>query len=81
MYSNVPLTLTVSAPAIIGAATVGLITILMSADIPARKAANTPVMECIRQTNEVKVESKTGKTSKQAQRIYGLEGTLVLKNF
>ncbi|MBU5675258.1 FtsX-like permease family protein [Alkaliphilus sp. MSJ-5] len=81
LYSNVPLTLTVSIPAIVGAAAVSMVTILISAYIPARKAASTPVMESIRQTNEVKVESKAVKTSKLAQRIYGLEGTLALKNF
>lgn len=81
MYSNVPLTLTVSSPAIVVAAAVSMVTILVSAYIPARKAASTPVLESIRQTNEVKVESKAVKTSKLAQRIYGLEGTLALKNF
>lgn len=81
LNSKVPLTVTLSLPAIIAAAAVSMITILISADIPARKAANTPVMECIRQTNEVKVEAKAIKTSKLAQRIYGLEGTLALKNF
>lgn len=81
MYSNVPLTLTVSAPAIVVAVTVSMVTILISAYLPARKAANTPVMECIRQTNEVKVEAKAVKISKPVQRIYGLEGTLALKNF
>lgn len=81
MYSNVPLTLTVSIPVIVVAAAVSMVTILISAYIPARKAASTPVMESIRQTNEVKVESKAVKTSKLAQRIYGLEGTLALKNF
>lgn len=81
LYASVPLALTVSAPAIVVAAVVSMITILISAYIPARKAASTPVMECIRQTNEVKVESKAVKTSKLAQRIYGLEGTLALKNF
>lgn len=80
-YSNVSFTLTVSVPAIVGAAAVSMVTILISAYIPARKAASTPVMESIRQTNEVKVESKVVKTSKLAQRIYGLEGTLALKNF
>ncbi|WP_454055035.1 ABC transporter permease [Clostridium sp. Marseille-Q7071] len=79
--STVPLTLSVSVPAIVAAAVVSLVTILISAYIPARKAANTPVMESIRQTNEVKVESKAVKTSKLAQRICGLEGTLALKNF
>ncbi|MBU3092854.1 ABC transporter permease [Clostridium sp. CF011] len=81
LYSNVHFTLTVSVPAIVGAAAVSIVTILISAYIPARKAASTPVMESIRQTNEVKVESKAVKTSKLAQRIYGLEGTLALKNF
>nr|WP_320024172.1 FtsX-like permease family protein [uncultured Acetobacterium sp.] len=81
MYSNVPLTLTVSIPVIVVAAAVSMVTILISAYIPARKAANTPVMESIRQTNTIKVESKAVKTSKLAQRLYGLEGTLALKNF
>ena len=81
LKSTVPLTLSVSVPAIIAAAAVSLVTILISAYIPARKAANTPVMESIRQTNEVKIESNAVKTSKFAQRIYGLEGTLALKNF
>ncbi|OAA90996.1 ABC transporter permease [Clostridium coskatii] len=81
LFANVPLTLTVSAPAIIAAVVTSMITILISADIPARKAANMPVMECIRQTNDVKVESKAVKTSKLVERIYGLEGTLALKNF
>lgn len=81
VYGSVPLTLKVSIPAIAVAAAVSLVTILISAYIPARKAANTPVMESIRQTNEVKTESKALKTSKLSQRIYGLEGTLALKNF
>lgn len=81
LYTNVPLTLNVSVFAIVGAATVSIITILISAYIPARKSANTPVMECIRQTNEVKVESKVVRTSKLTQSIYGLEGILALKNF
>lgn len=81
LYSNVPLTLTVSIPAIVVAAAVSMVTILISAYIPAKKAASTPVLESIRQTNEVKVEFKDVKASKLAQRIYGLEGTLALKNF
>lgn len=79
--SKVPLTLSLSAPALAAAAVVSFITILISAYIPARKAAATPVMECIRQTNEIKTETKAVKTSKLSQRIYGFEGTLALKNF
>lgn len=81
LYDNVPLALTISIPVILAAAFISLITILISAYIPARKAARTPVMECIRQTNEVKLESKSVKTSRITSRIYGLEGTLALKNF
>jgi putative ABC transport system permease protein len=81
LYSTVPLSLWVSLPAIAAAAVVSLITILISAYIPARKAANTPIVESIRQTNEIKTEAKAVKTTLFAQRIYGLEGTLALKNF
>lgn len=81
LYADVPLTLTISIPVLLLAAFISLITILISAYLPARKAAATPVMECIRQTNEIKVESKTIKTSKLAERIYGIEGMLALKNF
>lgn len=81
LYSTVPLTLSVSPLAIMVAVVVSLITILISAYIPAKKAANTPIMESIRQTNEVKTEAKEVKTSKLSQRIYGLEGALALKNF
>ena len=81
MYDNVLLTLVVSVPALVAASVISFITILISAYIPAKKAVSTPVMECIRQTNEVKVEAKAIKTSKLTERLYGLEETLALKNF
>lgn len=81
MYDTVPLTLCISLPAICAAAVISMITILISAYIPARKAARTPVMECICQTNEIKVEPGAVKTSKFVGNLCGLEGTLALKNF
>ncbi len=81
MYDNVPLTLVVSVPALIAAVVISMITILISAYIPAKKAAGMPVMECIRQTNEIKVEAGAIRTSKLAKRLYGLEEILALKNF
>jgi putative ABC transport system permease protein len=81
LYCNVPLRLVFSLPVLLAAAAVSLVTILISAWLPARKAVRTPVMECIRQTGEIKVETKAVKTSAFAQRLYGLEGTLALKNF
>lgn len=81
MYSNVPLTLVVSVPALVAAAVISMITILISAYIPAKKAAGTPVMVCIRKTNEVKVDAQSIRTSKLTERLYGLEEILALKNF
>lgn len=81
LYDNVQLTLKVSVPALVAAAVISLATILISAYIPARKAAAMPVMECIRQTNEVKVEARAIKTSRFMRRVYGLEGMLAIKNF
>ena len=81
MYSDVALTLRLSAPALIGAAVVSLVTILISAYLPAKKAASMPVMECIRQTNEIKVDAKSMRPSRLARRFLGLEETLALKNF
>ena len=80
-YTGVSLTMDISALAIIGGAAISMITILISAYIPARKAAKTPVMDCIRQTNEIKVEAKAVRISRMTRRICGLEGTLALKNF
>lgn len=81
MYDSTSLELVVSAPAIAAAAAVSLITILISAYLPAKKAASVSVMECIRQTNEVRAEAGDMRTPEFVQRIYGLEGTLALKNF
>ncbi len=81
LYDNVPLTLVVSVPVLAAAAVISMITILISAYLPAKKAAGMPVMECIRQTNEIKVEAGTIRISKLAKRFSGLEEILALKNF
>src|SRR5699024_3265318 len=49
--------------------------------LPARKAAATPVLDCIRQGGEVQVQAKTVRTGPLVGRLCGLEGTLALKNF
>lgn len=79
--SGVPMELAVSVSALTGAAAVSLVTILISAWIPARKAACIPVLECIRQTNEIRTEGKAVRVPKRIWKLYGLEGALALKNF
>lgn len=81
LYADVPLTLKISPLPLLASAAVSLITILISAYLPARKAARTPVMECIRQTGVVRLEAKTVRTSGFAKRFFGLEAMLALKNF
>lgn len=81
LYADIPLVLSLSIPVLIAAAVISLITIMISAYIPARKAANTPVMESIRQSNEVKVSAHEIKLTKFSEGLLGLEGMLALKNF
>lgn len=81
MYDGVDLTLVLSPPVLILAALVSLITILVSAYIPARKAAAVLVMDCIRQTGEIKTEGNAVRVSRLSYLLFGLEGTLALKNF
>jgi putative ABC transport system permease protein len=81
LYDNVPLSLVLSVPSIIAAALISMITILISAYTPARKAARIPVMDCICQTNEVKVDVRSVQVSSMFRGLYGLEETLAIKNF
>lgn len=81
MYDGVPLALVISVPAIVAAAVLSLVTILISAYLPAKKAAATPIMECIRQTNELKLNAKRLRTAPLAEKLCSLEQLLALKNF
>lgn len=78
---SAPLKLAVSLPALALSAVISQITIGISAYLPAKKAASMSVMECIRQTGEIRIDAATVRTSRSAWRRYGLEGTLALKNF
>lgn len=81
LYGDVALKMVIS-PVILACALVtSMVTILVSAFIPARKAACTPIMECIRQNGEIKVAEKDVRISKFTERMYELEGLLALKNF
>ncbi len=81
LYSGVSLKMVLSLPAVLAAVFISFLTILISAYLPARKAARMPVMECIRQTNEVKTEGKDVRTGRLTGRFFGLPGMLAMKNF
>ena len=75
------LTLTLSLAALALAAAVGAVTILISAYIPARRAVRKSAIDAIRQARDVKIKAKAVKTSRITNALFGLEGTLALKNF
>ena len=56
------------------------ITIYMSVVIPARRASKITPIEAIRQIDDVKVKPKKLKTPKFIYKLFGMEGTIALKN-
>lgn len=57
-----------------------LITIFVSAFIPAKKASKITPIEAIRLNDDIKVKGRKLKTSKLVRKLFGLEGELALKN-
>jgi putative ABC transport system permease protein len=56
-----------------------LITVVLSAWLPARKAAKIPAIEAIRLTREVRVRKTQLRTSRFVRTLFGFEGTLAAK--
>lgn len=77
---ELPLEMVISKEAIVIAVIVSAITILISAYLPARRASKITAMEAIRQQKDIKVSTRSLKTSKLNRTIFGLEGDLALKN-
>ncbi|MBN1777080.1 MAG: ABC transporter permease [Clostridiales bacterium] len=62
------------------AASVSLVTVLLSAWLPARRAAKISAIEAIRMTRDVKLRGKKLRTSKLVSALFGFEGTLAAKS-
>ncbi|MDD7403528.1 MAG: FtsX-like permease family protein [Butyribacter sp.] len=79
--SSLQLELSVSWTAIAIAVVVAVITVFVSALIPARRAVKMPAMQALRQSNEIKIRKKNVRSSKLIYRLFGFEGMLANKNF
>ena len=78
---NVPIGLIPNLPALLAAAVVGLITALISAAIPARRAMKITPIDAIRRSRDVRVNSSGVKTSRLTEKLFGFPGVLASKNF
>lgn len=59
---------------------VSMLTIFVSAYLPAVKASRVSPMDAIRQTTDVKLTAKAMKTSKIIRKLFGIEAEIGLKN-
>ncbi|MDR1692324.1 MAG: ABC transporter permease [Oscillospiraceae bacterium] len=71
---------TLSPFAILAAALASFATVLLSAWLPARKAAKIPAIDAIRRTGDVKLKRSKVKTSRIVRLLSGVEGTLAQKS-
>lgn len=63
------------------AAVIALVTVLVSAAIPARRAIRISPIDAIRQKNDYRVPKKTIRVSKAAYKLFGLPGVLSRKYY
>lgn len=79
--STVQMKLVIAPAALAIAAVVCVITTLISALIPAKRAMKVPAIDAIRQTADVKIKGKDVKTSRTTEKLFGFEGMMAYKNF
>ncbi|OEH91053.1 ABC transporter permease [Bacillus solimangrovi] len=74
------LNLIVTPLSILIACGISIITIFISAYLPARKASKISAIDAIRQTQDVKLSGKKVKTSKLVRKLFGIQAEIGLKN-
>lgn len=79
--SQIPMKLSVSWQAILAACVIALVTILISAWIPSKRAVKVSAIQAIRQNMDIKNTKKEIKTPALISKIFGLPGTLAHKYF
>lgn len=78
---DLPLRICVSYQSILIAIVVALVTVLISAWIPSKRATKVSAVEAIRQNADIKADRKKLKTSKLTYKVFGLPGVLANKYY
>ena len=78
---DIPMRLCVSWQAVVIAAVIALVTVLISAWIPSKRATRVSAVEAIRQSMDIKVSGRPVRTSKLAYKLFGLPGMLAGKHY
>ena len=81
MSFSQPMILRVPPVSIVIAVVVALVTVLISAWIPSKRAMKVSAVEAIRQTNDITTEKKHTKTLRFLGRMFGLPGMLADRHF
>lgn len=71
----------VNVACIVVAIIAGLITVLISAYIPSKRASRQSPIEAIHQSADINIKPRSVKTSKLTYKVFGFEGMLAGKNF
>lgn len=79
--ADIPMRLCVSWQAVVIAAVIALVTVLISAWIPSKRATGVSAVEAICQSMDIKVSGRPVRTSKLAYKLFGLPGVLAGKHY
>ena len=77
----IPLKLSVSALSLVVAVVIALLTVLISAIVPSKRATKVSAIEAIRQSKDINTKIKKVRTSKLVYKIFGLPGMLANKYY
>ena len=78
---GVNLTLAISPTALLLSAIIAVITVLISASIPARKAVQLTAIDALRENHDIRIRSRKIRSPKWIYQVFGFEGMLANKNF
>ena len=77
----IPLKLSVSALSLVVAVVIALLTVLISAIVPSKRATKVSAIEAIRQSKDINTKIKKVRTSKLVYKVFGLPGMLANKYY